>query len=1074
MRPSSSWPPPLPAAVGAELARLEARLGQTADPSVRAKLAELGDAAAARVLATVAASGDRVRTLSGFVVHLAKQEAMERNAAGIPTAESAACNSGPFRADDLAAEPDGMEVESPHRWISTGGLQNQSCFSPPVASPVSNRGTTQAGCHGYEYEMRGTLAQDHTPSPVCDITRRVQLLDGPAGRVVAATEFSPTTGNASRATEASEPSPQMIALGELEPVRFFLIVVYLAGKKLEEVVEDVNYIMYLKSLPMDCFEPEIWNKFGHESLPVSQRRKFISPWTLGPYFDNTRTHLQKVVGDDNVLIVKFADVPGVKNSADNFGIYCMYYRQIAEDGIFLGLRRFALILSKTITFDVPMSDINVVIIDDELCKDEHGKIATDDGGEALIHTDGTGRISFDLAIKCPVRVFKGNFLKGHELQDTVDPEKHRYLVSYNLISSLLQLPKKTIHIRPSMIKINADPTSLGGLPFNSLEVVTTSNRPRKSHTSRNLIALLLCGNVPAEYFIEILGKALEDANKTRNKAGDSLEVALNHADMDDLTSARMILAGIQPEDEAFLQYQLDIMTKEERKGFQEGKIPIDDCCYLMGTTDPTGTLKPDQVCVIHDNRQVSGKVLVYKPPGMHFGDIHMLNATHIDGLEEIVGNSKYAIIFPTSGSRSLADEMANSDFDGNMYWVSWNPQVALVSDSLPFTLLKHFKPGTPWKHKSQPKNTKQKKPQDYDGPELERLLFCEFLRARFSPSYVLGTAANCWLTLMDRFLTPEVSQSEKDTVKIHMLELVDIYYWALDAPKNGTKITIPQRLMVKKYPHFLEREPSYNSTSLLGWIYDEAKSQQSEPVLAIKISPLKCFTEEAVSEDYKHRWTSLYHNEYLKQSSALCKVEDKEERNAGFRELFRCFRRIHYEAEEFEASPRSKLDLFSDACAIYQVVYEHAAPRNEVSKCGFAWKVAGRTLCELYLLKHGGETVTCLRSVLEDAFKKYRIATTSCCSSRSSATRRGREEQEEEEETIGMATRSVLAMLGRRCSSSAAASMGGKGVEIHQAFRPVPPPTSPFRRAAVGNPQFQSARVSHGNPRLINASANYQ
>ena len=68
--------------------------------------------------------------------------------------------------------------------------------------------------------------------------------------------------------------------------------------------------------------------------------------------------------------------------------------------------------------------------------------------------------------------------------------------------------------------------------------------------------------------------------------------------MDDLISARMILAGIQPEDEAFLQYQLDLMTKKERKGLQKGKIPMDDCYYLMGTTDPTGTLKPDQVCVI--------------------------------------------------------------------------------------------------------------------------------------------------------------------------------------------------------------------------------------------------------------------------------------------------------------------------------------------------------------------------------------------------------------------------------------------------------------------------------------------
>lgn len=105
MRPSPScYPPPqLPAAVAAELARLEARLGQAADPLVRAQLAGLGDAAAARVFATVAATGDRVRTLSGFIMHLVKQEAMARNAAGLSTAESAVCSSGPFRADDLAA-----------------------------------------------------------------------------------------------------------------------------------------------------------------------------------------------------------------------------------------------------------------------------------------------------------------------------------------------------------------------------------------------------------------------------------------------------------------------------------------------------------------------------------------------------------------------------------------------------------------------------------------------------------------------------------------------------------------------------------------------------------------------------------------------------------------------------------------------------------------------------------------------------------------------------------------------------------------------------------------------------------
>ena len=49
--------------------------------------------------------------------------------------------------------------------------------------------------------------------------------------------------------------------------------------------------------------------------------------------------------------------------------------------------------------------------------------------------------------------------------------------------------------------------------------------------------------------------------------------------------------------------------------------------------------------------------------------------------------------------------------------------------------------------------------------------------------------------------------------------------------------------------------------------------------------PLQCFTEVAVSEDYKRRWTSLY-QEYLRESSKLCKLEDKAERNINFHELY--------------------------------------------------------------------------------------------------------------------------------------------------------------------------------------------
>lgn len=74
-------------------------------------------------------------------------------------------------------------------------------------------------------------------------------------------------------------------------------------------------------------------------------------------------------------------------------------------------------------------------------------------------------------------------------------------------------------------------------------------------------------------------------------------VAINHGDMDDLNAARMILSGI-PLEESYLQYHLSILMKEEKKSLKGAKIPVPDSYYLMGTADPTGRLKKDEVCII--------------------------------------------------------------------------------------------------------------------------------------------------------------------------------------------------------------------------------------------------------------------------------------------------------------------------------------------------------------------------------------------------------------------------------------------------------------------------------------------
>lgn len=60
----------------------------------------------------------------------------------------------------------------------------------------------------------------------------------------------------------------------------------------------------------------------------------------GPYLQTTKTHLQRVLGDDNVLLVKFAEMSEENKSPHSFDHYCDVYNRIAEEGIMVGLRRY--------------------------------------------------------------------------------------------------------------------------------------------------------------------------------------------------------------------------------------------------------------------------------------------------------------------------------------------------------------------------------------------------------------------------------------------------------------------------------------------------------------------------------------------------------------------------------------------------------------------------------------------------------------------------------------------------------------------------------------------------------------
>ncbi|KAM0921098.1 hypothetical protein ACQ4PT_007013 [Festuca glaucescens] len=1208
---------PLAAAVGAELARLEGRLGQWADPDARQRLAGLSESAAARVLRTIGESRTPVKTLSGYIRHLADKEAMERNARGIPPAESAACSSGPSHGDESVSGPlqcsdDQYDVQSPYReeitlglsnnagsanqprhigpqddegsgreiahvvpnlsamaaqtpsgWVSLRnqndtqinstiramaaltptkppvqalpcmageipstiipammpvptqpstvgqnefgktpammpvptlpwmagedpeawiGLLKRDCSHDPAMTPpvwnqipvkISSPARAMAPSVMIQGDTPNTIPNNiHTPpssvpTPIHarDISGRVQGIGVPSGspHIPAwAGVSSPTiycsTSNASR----EKASPQMEALDGMEFRKIFMIFAYLSGNRIEDELS-VDYIRSLMRLPLVDFESQIWNAFGHKYIDVSDRAKNLGsePGTAkvyhctveirgdsavnifkGPYTETRRTHLAKVVGDDNILVVKF-----MGKSSETMTDFAPYHK-VAEDGIVLGLRRyqffvykdggkeekikeerknggnekctsavrcyfvrtesgwkmdepyilsgktisqarklfmhvhtaptlakymarFALILSKTITLDVDLSAVHVIQLDDKPCSDEHGRIVVQDG-EPLIHTDGTGIISEDLAMKCSTSIPEKNclksqfrmFYKGAAVKGTVLVDR--------------RLPPGTILVRPSMIKIKSDPElcgvhSISSLELmkmktdpklngvqsvNSLEIVTTSNHPKRTSTSRYLIALLYYGGVKAEYFMELLHDAVEGAANARYSYNDALKLAFIYADMEDSMSARMILSGVPLED-AYLQSRLATMSQLERKGFKEGKLPIDDCFYLMGTTDPTGKLRPNEVCVILENGQYSGKVLVYKHPGLHFGDIHVFTSRYVEDIGDAVGHSRYALLFPTTGPRSSADEMANSDHDGDMFWVSINAQ-----------LLQQFKPSNPWIQKIKPKKPNQRCPQSFNELELERKLFHDFLKARFARSSALSTAADCWLVYMDRLITDDLDEDKRKVLEKKMETLVDLYYLALDAPKTGMKINVPSELIAKKYPHFMDRKQCYHSKSILGRIYDKAVKVQSENVGPIKISLDPRFKERDTSK-CKPFWTRHY-KEYCKDSGPLAEIQDKEEVDLKFSELYHKYKHILYHAAEFEQTPRDLKDVFDEACAIYQIVYESAVAAKKPGKCSFAWKVAGHALCHFLALQTEGDKVLVPLSVAKNLLVKGR------------------------------------------------------------------------------------------------------
>ncbi|RVW38316.1 putative RNA-dependent RNA polymerase 3 [Vitis vinifera] len=124
----------------------------------------------------------------------------------------------------------------------------------PLLCSLASKGS-ETGCSRYLFSFAFSEipcdAASHSPTPK-------HLISSP----------SSTPKKARR--QAS--SPQLVALGELEFRKAFLILSYIGDKRPEDLLS-AEEILKLKNLPMGVFETEVWNNLGRKFIKEEDRQR---------------------------------------------------------------------------------------------------------------------------------------------------------------------------------------------------------------------------------------------------------------------------------------------------------------------------------------------------------------------------------------------------------------------------------------------------------------------------------------------------------------------------------------------------------------------------------------------------------------------------------------------------------------------------------------------------------------------------------------------------------------------------------------------------------------------------------
>jgi hypothetical protein len=296
--------------------------------------------------------------------------------------------------------------------------------------------------------------------------------------------------------------------------------------------------------------------------------------------------------------------------------------------------RLSLNFSGTVAYTV--GSINYVTIDD-----------IEIGG--YIFNDGCGKVSLKLLKDICSRLNKDEFASAIQI---------RYKGAKGVIVANNELVDNDIHLTKSMVKFECHNSD-------ELEICRFADYS-PGFLNLQIIILLIANGVRPNVIFKF-------ARKTINSIYNTSLVDFRR------TMAKIKSMKINEENHfltthavnTYIYNRLSVLSKKY-------KIPIKKSAFLMGVIDYYGLLNENEVYVqlnVDGKRKVlQGDILITKNPCLSLFDLQKATAVSLSHpfYKDYLYN---VIVFPAKGTIPLTYKISNSDLDGDIYWLCWEPNL---------------------------------------------------------------------------------------------------------------------------------------------------------------------------------------------------------------------------------------------------------------------------------------------------------------------------------------------------------------------------------------------------------------